>query len=188
MVKDKIFVLLVLVSQLMLSCGAKEEPSSSEVESQEMGIVEEGDPYVAFDYLLKLTINRNKDQVKKLLQLPTDALIISDDKVGLDVQFEKFNLTHHITVGFFGYDVAQDFEVYISGSDASSLDFARNSLKAHLIEFYGLPFDEMNHPNGLSVSTWMIDLFETGKENVIFSLSLQDGTLSYTCAMLNDEL
>lgn len=189
MKKNTFLALLTIATLTLNSCenksseDKKEDKNTSEntqnSTDDNSGSETSGDYYSAFNYLFELDVDKNKNEALANLNLPKDANIISDDATSLNVQFFKNDLIHHITIGFYGEEKAQDFEVHISGGDDESLQFIYNEMKLTLQERYQLPTFE-----DASSCTWYADYFGTGNDDASIHISLKNGVFSYTCALL----
>jgi hypothetical protein len=184
----KTIITCSIITLLASSCSSESNTSNSSTESSKTSPNnEEADVYAALNYLTKIQIDKTKDAVLKDLNLPADANIISNDDTGLDVQYFKNDLIHHITFGFYGIETAQDFEVSISGDDETTLLHGYNNLKATIEETHGLSSEDIVDEEKKSYTNkWFVDLFNVGVTNVAITVSLKNGVLSYSCSVQNE--
>jgi PBP1b-binding outer membrane lipoprotein LpoB len=190
MKKTLITFSISIISLLTNSCSSdnntpnSSNPNDNAATSSNSGEV---DVYAALNYLTKIGIDKTKDKVLQDLNLPADANIISNDDTGLDVQYFKNDLIHHITFGFYGIETAQDFEVSISGDDETTLLHGYNNLKATIEEVHGLSSEDIvNEEKKSYTNKWFVDLFNIGVTNVAITVSLKNGVLSYSCSVQNE--
>jgi hypothetical protein len=191
MKKNTFLALLTIATLTLNSCenksseDKKEDKNTSEntqnSTDDNSGSETSGDYYSAFNYIYDIGLGKDRNSIKNILNLPKDANIISDDDTGLDVQFFKNDLIHHITIGFFGQEKSQDFEIHISGGDDESLQFIFNEIKQTLQEQYQLPIFE-----DASSCTWYTDYFGTGNNEVSIYISLKNGVFSYVCYIISE--
>jgi hypothetical protein len=178
MKKNIILAILTIISLTLHSC---ENKSTEDITTSET--VEESDDnyYSAFNYVYDMDIGKDRNSIKNILNLPKDAHIISDDATGIDVQFFKNDLMHHITVGFFGQEKSQDFEIHISGGDDELLQFIYNEIKQTLQENYQLPTIEE-----ASSCTWYANYSGIGNYEISVSISLKNGVFNYACYIISE--